>query len=146
MGIFDGDLVDKIGEVLVKLGIERGLVVHGEDGLDEITTTSSTKVCEICNVKTKVYKINPEDFGIEKVSIEEISGGTPEENAEIILSILKGEKGPKRDIVALNAGAALFAGKKVDSINDGFILANALIDSGKAYKKYQQLKELLIWF
>ena len=89
-------------------------------------------------------KINPEDFGIEKVYIEEISGGTPEENAEIILSILKGEKGPKRDIVALNAGAALFAGKKVDSINDGFILANALIDSGKAYKKYQQLKELVI--
>lgn len=144
MGLFDGDLVDKIGEVLVKLGIERGLVVHGEDGLDEITTTSSTKVCEICNGKTKVYKISPEDFGIEKVSIEEISGGTPEENAEIILSILKGEKGPKRDIVTLNAGAALFAGKKVDSINDGFVLTNALIDSGKAYKKYQQLKELVI--
>ena len=143
MGIFDGDLVDKIGEVLVKLGIERGLVVHDEDGLDEITTTSSTKVCEICNGKTKVYKISPEDFGIEKVSIEEISGGTPEENAEIILSILKGQKGPKRDIVALNAGAALFAGKKVDSINDGFVLTNALIDSGKAYKKYQQLKELV---
>lgn len=139
MGIFDGNLVGTIGEVLLNLGIEKGLVVHGDDGLDEITITDETKICEISNGGTKIYKISPEEFGIKRVSMEEISGGTPEENAETIISILKGEKGAKRDIVTLNAAAALFAGKKVDNLHDGFILANALIDSGRAYKKYKEL-------
>lgn len=139
MGIFAGDLVEKVGEVLLELGIERGLVVHGMDGLDEITTTRETKVCEINNGKTKIYYITPEEFNMKRGSLEEIAGGEPKENADIILKILKGEKGPKRDIVVLNAAAALFVGKKVESIIEGVSIAEKLLDEGTAYKKYLQL-------
>ncbi|MGL5084182.1 MAG: anthranilate phosphoribosyltransferase [Clostridium sp.] len=140
LGIYDGNLVEIIGDVLLKLGLERALVVHGEDGLDEITIADKTKVCEIKNGVIKNYYIEPEDFGIEKSSIESVSGGSPKENAEIIVRILKGEKGPKRDIVILNSGAALYVAKKVESIKDGVEMAKNLIDSGKAYGKYQELR------
>lgn len=139
MGVFDGNLIEKIGEVLLNLGLQRAMVVYGEDGLDEITTTATTKVCEVANGKTKTYSISPEDFGIKRATLEEISGGTSEENAKIIVNILNGEKGPKRDIVILNSAAALYVGMKVDSIKDGLKLAEELIDSGKALAKYKEL-------
>lgn len=139
LGIYDGNLVNTVGEVLLSLGLERALVVHGDDGLDEITIADRTKVCEIKDGVLSSYYIKPEDFGIERASIEEVSGGTPKENAEIIINILKGEKGAKRDIVLLNSGAALYVGKKVNSIKAGVELAKSLIDSGKAYSKYEEL-------
>lgn len=139
LGIYDGDLVNTVGEVLLTLGLERALVVHGDDGLDEITIADRTKVCEIKDGILSSYYIKPEDFGIERSSIEEVSGGTPKENSEIIINILKGEKGAKRDIVLLNSGAALYVGKKVSSIKEGVELARNLIDSGKSYSKYKEL-------
>lgn len=139
LGIYDKNLVDVIGEVLLELGLERALVVHGYDGLDEITIGDRTKICEIKNGTLSSYYIKPEDFGVERASIESVSGGTPKENAEIIINILKGEKGPKRDIVLLNSGAALYIGKKVNTIKDGVELAKSLIDSGIAYNKYKEL-------
>lgn len=139
LGIYDGDLVNTVGEVLLTLGLERALVVHGDDGLDEITIADRTKVCEIKDGVLSSYYIKPEDFGIERSSIEEVSGGTSKENSEIIINILKGEKGAKRDIVLLNSGAALYVGKKVNSIKEGVELAKTLIDSGKSYSKYKEL-------
>ena len=115
------------------------MVVHGDDGLDEITTTTTTTVCEVNNGEIKEYKLDPEDYGFSKIDIKEIEGGTPKENAEIIRNILKGEKGPKRDIVVLNSAAALYVSKKVDSLKEGIALAEELIDSGKAYKKLQEI-------
>ena len=139
LGIYDETLIDIVGEVLLTLGLERALVVHGDDGLDEITISDRTKVCEIKDGKLISYYIKPEDFGIERAKIEEVSGGTPKENSEIIINILKGEKGARRDIVLLNSGAALYVGKKVNSIKEGIELAKTLIDSGAAYSKYKEL-------
>lgn len=141
LGIYDSDLAESVGSVLFQLGLERALVVHGDDGLDEITTTTTTTVCEVSKEGTVVYKISPEQYGIHKAYLEDIKGGEPKENAEIILNILKGVKGAKRDIVVLNSAAALYVGKKVDSIEEGVKMAEELIDLGLAYEKYQQLKE-----
>lgn len=143
LGIYDGNLVNVIGEVLLELGMERVLVVHGDDGLDEITISERTKVCEIKDGVLSSYYIKPEDFGLKRSSIEEVKGGTPKKNAEIIINILKGEKGAKRDIVLLNSGAALYVGKKVNSIKEGIELASKLIDSGKAYRKYKELISII---
>jgi len=139
LGIYDGKLVKAAGEVLLNLGLERAMVVHGDDGLDEITTTTTTTVCEINNGSIKEYKIDPTKYGIKKADIKEIAGGTPKENAEIIINILKGEKGPKRDIVVLNSGAALYVAQITDSLEEGIDFANKLIDSGKAYEKYKEI-------
>lgn len=139
LGIYDEKLVRTAGEVLKGLGLDRAMVVHGDDGLDEITTTTTTTVCEVNNGEIKEYKLDPEDYGFSKIDIKEIEGGTPKENAEIIRNILKGEKGPKRDIVVLNSAAALYVSKKVDSLKEGIALAEELIDSGKAYKKLQEI-------
>ena len=144
MGIFDGHLVEKVGNVLLKLGIERGMVVHGNDGLDEITITDATKVCEVKDGKVAIYEIIPEDYGIKRVTMKDISGGTPEENSQRIISILKGKKGADRDIVIINSAAALYVGKKVDSLKDGVKLAEELIDSGKAYEKYIDLTKVKV--
>lgn len=139
LGVYDGTLTETLGEVLLKLNRERALVVHGEDGLDEITITTATKVTELKDGILKTYVIKPEDYGIKRASIEEISGGDSEENSKIILDILKGQKGAKRDIVLLNTGAALYVGKVAESIEEGIKYAEELIDSGKAYKKLQDL-------
>lgn len=139
MGIYDGSLLESAGKVLLNLGLHRALIVHGDDGLDEITTTTTTSICEIKNGDLKLYKISPEDFGIQKCSIDAIKGGTPKENAQTILEILKGVHGPKRDIVVLNSAAALYTAEIVDSVKDGILLAKHLIDSKKAYKKYIEL-------
>lgn len=141
MGVYDGDIIENVGKVLLNLGLERAMVVHGDDGLDEITTTTSTSVCEINDGKVKLYKLNPEEFGIKKAKLEDIQGGTPKENAEIIVDVLKGKKGPQRDIVILNSGAALYVAKISDTLQDGINKAKDLIDSGVAYKKYEELTE-----
>ncbi len=139
MGVYDESLLETVGSVLLGLGLHRAMVVHGNDGLDEITTTTTTTVCEINNGKTKKYTINPLDYGIEFAKPEDLIGGDPKFNAEIILNILKGEKGPKRDIVVLNAAAGLYVGKIVNSLDEGVQLAKELIDSNKAYNKYLEL-------
>lgn len=140
LGIFNKDLTNTVAQVLGKLGSERALVVHGEDGLDEITTTGFTYVSELKSGIVTDYKIYPEDFGVKRASIENISGGTSKENANIILNILNGEKGPQRDIVVLNTAAALYVGKKCATIKDGVVLAIDLIDSGKALHKLEELR------
>lgn len=144
LGVYDGALVKPVGEVLLNLGLERAMVVYGEDGLDEITTTTTTKVCEVKNGKIKTYKLDPEKFGIKKAALEEIKGGEAKENAEIILKILRGEKGAPRDIVVLNAGAAFYVAKLADSLEEGIKKANELIDSGMAYEKYMELSNILV--
>ena len=139
VGIYDGNLLESAGLVLKNLGLNRALIVHGDDGLDEITTTTTTSVCELKDGELKIYKLNPEDLGIKLANADEIKGGTPKENAKIIIDILKGMEGPKRDIVVLNSGAALYAAELVESLNEGINKAKELIDSGKAYEKYEEL-------
>ena len=138
MGIYDGSLLESAGNVLKNLGLNRALIVHGDDGLDEITTTT-TSICELKDGELKMYKLNPEEYGIKLADAEDIKGGTPKENAEIIKDILKGKKGPQRDIVILNSAAALYAAEIVNSLDEGIKKAKELIDSGRAYKKYEEL-------
>jgi anthranilate phosphoribosyltransferase len=140
LGIFSKDLTNPVAQVLGKLGAERALVVHGEDGLDEITTTGFTYVSELKDGTVTDYKIYPEDFGIKMATAEDISGGTAKDNANIIMNILTGAKGTQRDIVVLNTAAALYVGKVCESIKAGVVLAEELIDSGKALSKLQELK------
>lgn len=139
MGIYDGNLLESAGMVLKSLGLRRALIVHGDDGLDEITTTTTTSVCELRDGNIKTYKLNPEEYGIKLADSEDIKGGSPKENAEIIKDILKGKRGPQRDIVILNSAAALYAAEIVNSLAEGIKKAQELIDSGRAYKKYEEL-------
>ena len=142
LGVYDGYLVEPLAQVLVSLGVRRGMVVYGQDKLDEISMSAPTTVCEIRDGWFKSSVIRPEDFGFERCTKEELRGGAPEENARITLSILKGEKGPRRNAVLLNAGAALYIGGKAESIKDGTFLAGELIDSGKALETLNKLIEL----
>lgn len=139
LGVFDGSLTHPLGEVLLRLGRERALVIHGNDGLDEITTTTLTTVTEVKDGKVIDYTINPLDYGIPLCTKEEIQGGDSKQNAAIILDIFRGEKGPKRNIVVINAAAALYVGKAADSFKDGIRLAEGIIDSGKAYDKLEEI-------
>lgn len=138
LGVFNADLTDFMAEVLKNLGVERALVVHGMDGLDEITVTDRTKVTELKDGNIKSYYIEPADFGMEKMKKADIEGADSTVNADIIKSIFNGEKGAKRDIVVLNAAAALYVGKKADSIKDGIKIAEEIIDSGKVIKKLEE--------
>lgn len=140
LGVYSEALVEPLARVLNSLGVQRALVVYGTDKMDEISASSPTFVCELNNGEYKSYTIKPEDFGLISCKKEELVGGTPEENAQITLAILKGEKGPKRNAVLLNAGAALYIGGKTDSIADGIKLAAELVDSGKALAKLEEFK------
>ena len=142
MGVYDGALIETAGEVLLNLGLERAMVVYGDDGLDEITTTTTTNVCEVKDGKIKTYKLDPEKLGFKKANLEDIKGGDAKENSKIILSVLKGEKGAPRDIVVLNSGAALYVAKITDTLEEGIKMASELVDSGTAYKKYKELANL----
>lgn len=135
LGVFDEKLTEPLGIVLANLGVEHAMVVHGMDGLDEITVTDKTKVTEVKNGEIHTYYITPEEFGIQRAGKEKILGGDAKENAEIIRNILDGEKGPKRDIVLLNSGAALYVGKKAKSLEEGIHLSRELIDGGYALNK-----------
>ena len=141
VGVFDAGRTETIARVLANLGSVHALVVHGEDGLDEITTTGATFVSEACKGKIRNYQIKPEDFGLRKATLDDLRGGTAGENAQILLGILNGEPGPKRDMAVLNAGCAIYTAEKAKSIEEAIVFAEESIDSGKALKKLQQLKE-----
>ena len=135
-------LVEPLAQVLINLGIKRGMVVYGQDKLDEISMSAPTTICEIRDGWFKSAVISPEDFGFERCMKEDLKGGTPEENAKITLAILNGEKGHKRNAVLMNAGAALYIGGKADSMKDGIALAAEIIDSGKALETLNKLIEV----
>ena len=134
LGVYVEYLIEPLAKVLMELGVKRGMVVYGMDKLDEISLSAPTKVCEIKDGSLHTYEIKPEDFGLSRCKKEDLAGGDPKENAAITLSILKGEKGAKRDAVLLNAGAALYIGEKAKSMQEGINLAARLIDSKKALK------------
>lgn len=142
LGVYDEYLVKPLAQVLINLGVKRGMVVYGRDKLDEISMSAPTSVCEFKDGWMKNYVITPEDFGLERCAKSDLAGGTPEENAQITLNILNGEKGHKRDAVLMNAGASLYIGGKAESIKDGIKLAERLIDSGEAAKTLQKLIEV----
>lgn len=142
MGVYDQSLVEPLAQVMANLGVNRGMVVYGQDSLDEISMCAPTSVCEIRDGKFTSYEITPEQFGYERCEKGALTGGTPAENAEITKAILKGEeKGPKRQAVCLNAGAALYIAGKAASIEEGVKLAEFLIDSGAALKKLGEFVE-----
>ena len=142
MGVYDQSLVEPLAQVMANLGVNRGMVVYGQDSLDEISMCAPTSVCEIRDGKFTSYEITPEQFGYERCEKGALTGGTPAENAEITKAILKGEeKGPKRQAVCLNAGAALYIPGKAASIEEGVKLAESLIDSGAALKKLEEFVE-----
>ncbi len=142
MGVYSEDLVEPMAQVLSNLGVKRGMVVYGQDCLDEISMSAPTTVCEFGNGKFKKYVIEPEQFGFEKCDKNELVGGNPEENAAITKAILQGEKGPKRDAVALNAGAALYIGGKADTFEEGVRLAEKQMDNGQAMETLQKFVTL----
>lgn len=142
MGVYDQSLLEPYAAVMQNLGIRRGLVVYGTDRLDEISASAPTAVCEIRDGKTNLYEITPEQFGYTRCQKSDLLGGTPEENAQITRNILSGQdKGPKRQAVCLNAGAALYAAGSAETMEAGVRLAEYLIDSGKAMEKLQQFVE-----
>ena len=142
LGVYDDYLVEPLAQVLVSLGVKRGMVVYGQDKLDEISMSAPTKVCEIRDGWFKSSVITPEEFGLTRCAKEDLKGGTPEENAQITLAILRGAKGPKRDAVQMNAGAALYLGGKAENLGAGISLAGELLDSGKALETLNQLIEV----
>ena len=142
LGVYDEYLVEPLAQVLISLGVKRGMVVYGLDKLDEISMSAPTKVCEIKDGWFKSFTIAPEDFGLSRCTKDDLKGGDPKENADITKKILKGEKGPKRDAVLLNAGASLYIGGKAESIKDGISLSAEIIDSGKAEKTLSKVIEV----
>ncbi|MBQ9329787.1 MAG: anthranilate phosphoribosyltransferase [Oscillibacter sp.] len=143
LGVYDEYLVEPLAQVLIDLGVERGMVVYGQDKLDEISLSAPTTVCEFKDGWFKSYVIRPEDFGMVRCAKADLVGGTPAENAAITRAILSGaERGPKRDAVLLNAGASLYIGGKAASMQKGIALAAELIDSGAAEKTLERLIEV----
>lgn len=140
MGVYDETLVEPLARVLANLGVKRAMVVYGTDGLDEISMSAPTKVCEVQDGSFTSYMLTPEEFGFTRCKKEELTGGTPEENAQITRKILSGARGAKRDAVLLNSGAAIYLAGKAGSMKEGVELAKEMIDSGKA----QQQLELFI--
>ena len=142
LGVYDEYLVEPLAQVLISLGVERGMVVYGQDKLDEISLSAPTTVCEFKDGWFKSYVLRPEDFGFARCAKADLVGGTPEENAAITLAILKGQPGHKRNAVLLNAGAALYLADKAESLQAGVDLAAQLIDSGAALRTLEQLIEV----
>ena len=140
LGVYAPTLTEPLANVLKNLDSQRAFVVHGGDGLDEITTTTTTQVSELVDGEVSTYTLDPRELGIPTAQPSDLKGGTPEENAEMTLSILKGEKGPKRDIVLLNAAAAIVAGGKAADIAAGLTAAAESVDSGRALEKLEGLK------
>ena len=142
MGVYDQSLVEPLAQVMANLGVVRGMVVYGQDKLDEISMCAATSVCEIKDGKFISYEITPEQFGYERCEKGALTGGTPEENAKITMEILSGaDKGPKRQAVCLNAGAAIYIAGKADTIEAGIRKAEQIIDEGLALKKLEQFRE-----
>ncbi len=141
VGVYSADLVEKLAEALSELGLRRALVVHGRDGLDEITISGPSKVAEVRNGSVRVFEVGPEDFGLQRASLSEISGGDAQQNAAVIRAILDGERSCRRDVVLLNAAAALVAAGRTDRLSDAVPLAAYAIDSGHARQRLQLLVE-----
>ncbi len=141
VGVFDAYWTGVLAEVFLRLGTQHALVVHGQDGLDEITTAAKTYVSEAHKGRVDNYEINPEDFGIQKSKLEDLLGADAASNAKILMDILNGKPGPKRDIVVLNAAAAIYAADKAGSIKEGIKFAAESIDSGKALEKLELLRQ-----
>ena len=142
LGVYDEYLVEPLAQVLINLGVKRGMVVYGKDRLDEISMSAPTAVCEFKDGWFRSYTIAPEDFGFERCTKDDLKGGTPEENAKITREILGSAKGHKRNAVLMNAGAALYIGGKAETLKDGIALAAKIIDSGKALETLDKLIEV----
>ncbi|HEY4961549.1 MAG TPA: anthranilate phosphoribosyltransferase [Terriglobales bacterium] len=141
VGVYSADLVEKLAEALSELGLRRALVVYGRDGLDEITISGPTKVAEVRDGSVRSYEIAPEEFGLKRASLAEIAGGDAQQNADIIRAVLAGERSPRRDVVVLNAAAALVAAGHADRIGQTVPLAAYAIDCGHARQRLQLLVE-----
>jgi len=139
LGVYESQLTSLLGNVLMHLGSQHCFVVHGMDGLDEITLTTKSQISEATGGILSNYLLDPAEFGLALVPAKQLAGGTPQENAAITRDILQGRKGPKRDIVCLNAAPALVAARKATSLQDGFLLAGQAIDSGAAAEKLTRL-------
>jgi len=139
VGVYSHSLVEKLAEALSMLGLKRAFVVHGADGLDEITITGPTRVAEVRDGQVHTYEVTPEEFGFERAPIEAISGGDATENASYIRGILTGQHSARRDVVLLNAAAALVAAEKAHHLRDALPLATQAVDSGTAAAKLEQL-------
>jgi anthranilate phosphoribosyltransferase len=139
VGVYSVDLVEKLAEALSMLGLRRALVVHGSDGLDEITITGSTRIAEVRDGQVHSYEVTPEEFGLERATLDDISGGDATSNAIMIREILAGKKSARRDVVLLNAAAALVAAGRADHLRDAVPLAVNALDSGAALDRLQAL-------
>jgi anthranilate phosphoribosyltransferase len=139
VGVYSADLVEKLAEALSMLGLHRALVVHGSDGLDEITITGPTRVGEVREGQVHTYEVTPEEFGLQRAALEDISGGDAAQNASLIRGVLAGEKSARRDVVLLNAAAALVAAGRADHLRDAVPLAAKAIDSGAGLARLQAL-------
>jgi len=142
LGVAESSLTEKMAVVLRLLGCHHALVVHGEDGLDEITITGTTQVCELEGGQIRKYIIGPEDFGFFRASLDDVRGGTPSENAALVRRILAGATGPQREMVLMNAAAAIVAGGKAKTLPEGAKIAAEAIDSGRALQKLDELVKL----
>lgn len=141
LGVYNENLVEPLANVLLNLGVKRAMVVHGHDGLDEITLCSSTTICEISNGKLNSFFLTPEQLGFERCKKEDLTGGEPEVNAQIALNILNGEKGPKRDIVVLNSAVCLYMSNNNVTLRECVKMAEDIIDSKKALKQLEMFKK-----
>jgi anthranilate phosphoribosyltransferase len=141
VGVYSSEVVEKLAQALRLLGLKRALVVHGEDGLDEITITGPTKIAELRDGRVRMFQVKPEDLGLQRATLDDISGGDAQQNAQIIREILAGKKSPRRDVVLLNAAAALVAAGRADSLAAALPQAAQSLDSGAARKKLEALVE-----
>lgn len=138
LGVYDENLVEPLARVLLNLGVKRAMVVHGHDGLDEVSLTGSSTICEVCGTGLNSYFISPEQFGLNRCMPEDLKGGNAAENAKIATAILRGERGPKRDIVLLNAACCIYMSKNNVTMRECVRMAEQIIDSGAAHKKLDQ--------
>jgi anthranilate phosphoribosyltransferase len=139
VGVYSDALVEMLAEVLSRIGVRRALVVHGSDGLDEITLSGPTRIAEVRDSTIRTYEVTPEEFGIARAPLTALAGGDAAENAAIIRAVLAGEPGPRRDVVVLNTAAALVAAGRADHLKDAVHLAAEAIDSGAAQRKLDLL-------
>ncbi len=142
LGVYSEDLLEPMAKALANLGVQRGMVAYGKDGLDEISVSAPTAVCEIQDGQMTTYEITPEEFGLERCQKEDLAGGTAEDNAQITKAILSGEKGPKRNAVLLNSAAAIHIARPFISIKEAIKMAEELIDSGKAMEQLEAFVKL----
>ncbi len=142
LGVYERELLEPLADVLKNLGVKSAMVVYGMDGMDEISSSDKTAICELKDGETRTYEISPEDFGMDVASKEDLVGGEAEENAKITRTVLNGEKGPRRNAVLLNSAAGLYVAGMVDSLEEGVKLAEDVIDSGKAMEQLEKFIEV----